>query len=448
MTSNHEVEAPIEAWGRVRRVAVERLGEDLPAITVGSSLTRGLGRAYGDSALPARPGGVVSTTVLADRILAFDPESGELHAEAGLSLREIFRLFLPRRYYVHVTPGTSFVTLGGMVAADVHGKDHRAGTIGNSLVALRMRLADDSIVWCSPQERSDLFWATVGGMGLTGHILEVKLRLAKLPSPWIHGVSERVPDIHTMIRRIQETADEWPMAVGWVDTTATGSQLGRGIFEYGRWASESEAPVEPPAQKRRFSLPDVFPRWLINRVTCRMFNVLWYWKHLPLRKEGVVHPESFFYPLDMLAHWNRAYGRGGLFTQYQCVLPFEAGTEAPGQFLKLLQDLGGYSFLTVIKTAGPEGQGMLSFPKPGITIAIDLRIEPGIQEIVDGLNQFTMSRGGRIYLAKDRLTRPEHFRAMEPRLEAFQEVRRRYDPDLRIRSAQSVRLLGDPSEET
>ncbi len=210
-----ERQRDLEAWGRVSRTATERIGEDIEAVTLGSPLSRGLGRAYGDSALPARSGGLVSGTELADRLISFDPATGELHAEAGLSLREIFRVFLPRSYYVPITPGTSFVTLGGMVAADVHGKGHHsAGTFGQHVTGLRMRIADDSIVWCSPQQRSELFWATVGGMGLTGHILEVKVRLRKLASPWIHAASERLPDIATMVKRLHETASVWPMSVG------------------------------------------------------------------------------------------------------------------------------------------------------------------------------------------------------------------------------------------
>jgi decaprenylphospho-beta-D-ribofuranose 2-oxidase len=443
-----ERQRDLEAWGRVSRTATERIGEDIEAVTLGSPLSRGLGRAYGDSALPARSGGLVSGTELADRLISFDPATGELHAEAGLSLREIFRVFLPRSYYVPITPGTSFVTLGGMVAADVHGKGHHsAGTFGQHVTGLRMRIADDSIVWCSPQQRSELFWATVGGMGLTGHILEVKVRLRKLASPWIHAASERLPDIATMVKRLHETASVWPMSVGWIDCTATGSRLGRGLLDVGRWAEPAEAPSEPPRQKRRIPLPDLFPRWLINPLTCRMFNALWYWKHWSLRREGVVHPESFFYPLDMLARWNRAYGRGGSFTQYQCVFP-KGADEAPASFLRLLQSLGGHSFLMVIKDCGPEGQGMLSFPMEGMSLTVDLRIGPRTQGIVDALNRFVIAQGGRVYLAKDLLTRPADFAAMEPRLARFLEVRRRLDPDLRFRSAQSVRLFGDPAPES
>jgi len=441
-------EGVIEAWGRVSRPAIEVLGEDPEAITQGTPLSRGLGRAYGDSALPASVGGVVTNTTFADRLIAFDEETGILHAEAGLSLREIFRVFLPRSYYVPVTPGTSFVTLGGMVAADVHGKGHHsAGTFGQHVTGLKMRVADDAVVWCSPQENSELFWATIGGMGLTGHILEVQVRLRKLTSPWIHAASERLPDIHAMVRRLHETATQWPMSVGWVDCTARGSKLGRGLLDVGRWADPSEAPAEPPRQKPRIPLPDAFPRWLINPVTVRMFNWLWYWKHWQLRREGVVHPESFFYPLDMLAHWNRAYGRGGTFTQYQCVLPKDR-PDAPAEFLRLLQRLGGHSFLMVIKDCGPQGLGMLSFPMEGVSLTVDLRIGRRTQGIVDALNAFVIEQRGRIYLAKDMLTRPADYAAMDPRLEQFLAVRKRLDPELRFRSAQSVRLFGDPAPES
>jgi len=448
-TKTTKREGAIEAWGLVSRPGVEILGEDIEAITEGSPLSRGLGRAYGDAALPATTGGVVTTTTLADRLISFDPETGTLHAEAGLSLREIVRIFLPRRYYLISTPGTSFVTLGGMVAADVHGKAHHSeGTIGNHLEGLRIRIADGTILWCSPQEHADLFWATVGGMGLTGHILEVKVRLKRLPSPWIWSRSERVPNLPILLEKLHASESEWPMSVAWADTTSRGDKLGRAILDVGRWAEPGEAPVEPPRLKKIVTLPDLFPNWLINRLTCRMFNWGWYWKHWQQRREGVVSPEAFFYPLDMFAGWNRAYGRSGRFTQYQCVLP-KGNADAPVRFMKHLHALGGYSFLTVVKDCGPEGKGMLSFCREGVTIAVDLRIDRHTQALVDGLNEFVIAEGGRIYLAKDMLTRREHFEAMEgDRIEAFLAVRRKYDPELRIRSAQSVRLFGDPPLES
>lgn len=212
----------------------------------------------------------------------------------------------------------------------------------------------------------------------------------------------------------------------------------------GRWAEANEAPVLPPAPKRRRSLPFVLPEWVLGRLSVRAFNELYYHTHIPRARAGIQHPETFFYPLDKMLHWNRMYGRRG-FTQYQCVLPEAAGQSAARRFLELLTSRGGASFLCVIKDCGAEGAGLLSFPKPGISIALDIAIRADTKELVDALNELVIREGGRIYLAKDSFTSAEDFRRMEPRLPHFLAVRERYDPRRRIRSAQSIRILGDPS---
>lgn len=437
-----EVQGPIAGWGRVSVEGTERLGEDLLRITEGAQLSRGLGRSYGDSSLPA--GGPVANTTLADRIISFDPDSGILRAEAGLCLREMNRLFLPRGWFTPVTPGTAFVTLGGMVAADVHGKNHHSAlTFGEHVAGLRMRVADGSIVDCSPQQHSDLFDATLGGMGLTGHILEVAVRMRRVPSTWIWQQSERVPNIHAYLERLHATEADWPMSVGWIDCVSRGANMGRGILNIGRWAEPHEAPAGVPQPKGAITMPDIFPSITINPLTVRAFNVLYYWKHVQQVKRGIVHPETFFYPLDAIRHWNRVYGRAGM-TQYQCVLPKEAGRDAPVKFLDLLSRLGGASFLCVIKDCADQGRGILSFPRPGVTVAVDVKITAGTQALVNELNAFVIDHGGRVYLAKDQFTSAADFRRMDPRLDRFLQIRHTWDPNLTIRSAQSVRLFGDP----
>lgn len=388
-------------------------------------------------------------TSLADRILEFDPTSGRLRAEAGLSVLDIRRALLPRGWFTPVTPGTQYVTLGGMVAADVHGKNHHVeGCIGRHVRRLVMRVADGSVVRCSRDESPELFLATLGGMGLTGHILEVELDLAAVPTSWIRQDSERVPDIDAFVAGLKEAAGAWPMTVGWIDCLATGSDMGRGILMRGRWATADEAAAAgkptAPAEKRRIGVPLVAPGWLLGPLSVRAFNEVWYRKHPSRKVQGVVHPDSFFYPLDMIRDWNRLYGPRG-FTQYQCVLPDAAGPEAPRRFLELLTQLGGASFLCVIKDCGEEGDGILSFPMRGTSIALDIGVRDGTQGLVDRLNAFVIDQGGRIYLAKDGFTRAADFAAMEPRLGRFMEIRRRWDPELTLRSAQSVRVLGDPS---
>ncbi len=432
----------LSGWGRLFVPGKEIRSEDLEAITRGAVLTRGLGRSYGDSALPPPSVTTIPASPLANRVLSFDESSGVMRAEAGLSLAEIGRLYRPRRWSSPVLPGTQYVTLGGMVAADVHGKEHHAtGCFGEHVRSLRMRLADDRIVQCSRERHPDLFAATIGGMGLTGHILEVEFVLQRIDSPWVWQRATRIGGIDDYLAALAEANDEWPFIVGWIDCLKTGASMGRGILYCGRWATAEEAPGEPPRQKRRLRVPFEFPQFALNRLFIQLFNAVNYGKQRALT-EGIVHPQPFFHPLDAILEWNKIYGRAG-FTQYQCVIPKTAGADAPRRFLERLTELGGSSFLCVIKNCGPQGLGMLSFPLEGTTLALDIPVRENTQAIVDKLNELLIEMGGRVYLAKDAFTRPEHFRAMEPRLDRFTEVRARWDPDRRLRSAQSVRLMGD-----
>ncbi len=436
-------ETTVAGWGRVAVPGREVRRADLERATEDAVLTRGLARSYGDASLPPPSRPVVVASPLADRIVSFDRETGLLRAEAGLSLKEMNRLLLPRGWFTPVTPGTQFVTLGGMVAADVHGKNHhRAGCFGEHVTALKVRTGDGVVRECSPEREPDLFLATIGGMGLTGHVLEVECRLIRVPSPWIVCDSERVPDVDHYVEGLKEAGPRWPYTVGWIDCLSRGRNLGRGILQRGRFAEPDEAPRRAPTPLTRLRVPFECPEWVLGPWSVRAFNAAYYAAHGLDRKVRVVHPESFFYPLDAILDWNLLYGRRG-FTQYQCVLPEAAGRGAARRFLELLTERGGASFLCVIKDCGPEGRGILSFPMKGISIALDVAIRDDTQSLVDALNELVLAEGGRVYLAKDSFTRAEHFRAMEPRLERFLEIRRRYDPDGRIRSAQSVRLFGD-----
>ena len=437
-------EPQVSGWGRLSQKGREVFSEDLHLASQTAHLFRGLGRSYGDSSLPAPAHGEVVSTVRANRILDFDAQSGRLRAEAGLSLLELNRLFLSRNLFVPVTPGTQFVTLGGMVAADVHGKNHHvAGCFGSHVLGLKVRLGPGEVVDCSPTEKPDLFWANVGGMGLVGHILEVEFSLGHIPSPWIETESERIDDIDAYIHALKEAAARWPFTVGWIDCLKRGRGMGRGILNKGRWADASLAPSGATVFKKGWTVPFEMPDFVLSPLTVRAFNFAYFWKHLPRKKQGLVAPWPFFYPLDALSGWNLLYGRKG-FTQYQCVLPDEAGPDIARRFLERLTRLGGASFLCVIKDCGPEGKGLLSFPLRGISIAVDLPVRAHTQEVVNALNAFVMTHGGRIYLAKDAFTRAEDFRTMEEkRLPAFLDVRRRYGADRHFKSAQSIRLLGD-----
>ena len=428
----------LSGWGRYPVVDVPiKMGEDLHRITEDAVLSRGLGRAYGDAALPS--GGAVAVTTLADRIRAFDPATGVLRAEAGLSLSQLMRDFLHRGYFTPVSTGTQYVTLGGAVASDVHGKNHHVhGTFSNFVRALSIRIADGTVLECTPDnEYSDLFWASCGGMGLTGHILEVEVQLEKLESPWIYEESERFDRLDDVFHDLHDSGAKWPMTVSWIDTSAGGDIMGRGIVMRGRWATAAEAPPEPPGWRMAPEVPPIFPSGVMNRLSVRAMNTTWFAKHGAGSREHYVGPEGFYYQLDMATEWNRGYGKRG-FTQYQCVMPSDM--EVYREFLKRFQTLGGCSFVTVFKECGDEGPGPLSFPKRGTTLALDIPITHTTEQMVHMLNDFVVGHGGRVYLAKDAFTRPDHFRQMYPRVDEFLAVKKKYDPDNRFTSVQAQRL--------
>ena len=435
----------LSGWGRVPALEAEQLlDEELRDAAREASLTRGLGRSYGDASLPRRAGARVAGSHRADRLLSFDGASGVLRAEAGLSLAQLHDRFLPLGFDSPVAPGTEHVTLGGMVAADVHGKNHHtAGTIGAHLRALRLLLADGREVEVSPEQEPELFYATQGGMGLTGHILEVALALERIPSRWIWQESEPVRDLTELLEALAAASATWPQTVVHMDPLARGPALGRGVLVKARWATEGEAPPAAPQRGPRIRVPFDLPGWALNRLTARLVNEAY--RLLNGRaKSAVVAPWTYFHPLDFLLDWNRGYGRRG-FTQYQAVIPKEAGRAAVRQLFETLVESGEPAFLCVVKDFGAEGKGLLSFPRPGTTASIDLPLRGArTQRLVDAMNRDVIEVGGRVYLAKDSLTRREDFETMEgTRLERFRAVRRRVDPDGRLASQLSVRLFGD-----
>ena len=304
---------------------------------------------------------------------------GILRAEAGLSLKEVVWTWLERGWFPAITPGTQFVTLGGMVAADVHGKNHhRDGCFGAHVTALKMRLADGRIVECSPDRRARALPRHARRHGADRPHPRGRVPHGADPAPWIRDESSRVPDLDAYMDALKDAGPKWPFTVGWIDCLSQGRRLGRGILQRGRWAEADEAPRRVPRPKRRLSVPFVCPGWLLGRFTVRSFNAVYYRTHFRRERAGIVHPEPFFYPLDVIRHWNRIYGPRG-FTQYQCVLPESAGRGAVRRFLELLTSRGGASFLCVIKDCGAEGEGLLSFPMPGTSIACDIAVRDDTQ---------------------------------------------------------------------
>jgi FAD/FMN-containing dehydrogenase len=440
------VREAVSGWGRhpvrVGRVArPERLAMPPGPARV---VPRGLGRAYGDAALPGCEDDLVVETVRADRILAFDDAAGRLTCEAGLSVGEVIRVFLPRGWFPPVTPGTKLVTVGGCVASDVHGKNHhRDGSFGRFVEGVRLGLADGSEVECGPDRERELFLATVGGMGLTGLILEVTFRLARVESPWTVMETQRVGGLDEMLGALRASAD-WPYTVGWIDCLARGRALGRGLLMRGRHASRAETGGRPAPPPRRRRVPIDAPEWLLSPPLMRAFNAGYYWtRGRGSPRSRLVSHEQFFYPLDAILDWNRLYGRRG-FLQYQCVLPRAGGSPPLRRVLEHLAAAGTASFLAVIKDCGPEGEAYLSFPMEGTTLALDLPYRgPRTETLIHELNALVLRDGGRIYLAKDAVTRAEDFERMTPRLRQWRAVRDRWDPKHRFRTAQSIRVLGD-----
>ena len=424
----------ISGWGNALHVdARELVGEDLARIVPFDStapvIARGLGRSYGDASLPADEGGVVLSTRLSDRWLGLDIGQGVLRAEAGTTLRQLVGGLLDRGWFVPVCPGTQDVTLGGMVAADVHGKNHhRAGSIGCWIRSLRVLVAEDRVIDCSPDRSADLFWATIGGMGLTGVILDVELQLVRVPSPWIWQRTTPCRDVRELSERLCIVSQEYPFTVGWVDLFADG----RSRLFAGRWATVDEAPSSGfvPRSPRRI------PRVPLCSSLIRLANL----GYRSIHRSGatLVPVDRFFFPLDRIANWNRLYGESG-FTQYQCVVPWGDDRAGASRVIEAFLQLGGESYLTVVKDFGAEGAGVLSFPRPGVTITFDVPIRgEGTKTLVRELNERVIGWGGRVYLAKDAFTTEEQFRRMEPRLSQFDQVRRRWELRGRFRSA----LLG------
>jgi decaprenylphospho-beta-D-ribofuranose 2-oxidase len=426
----------LSGWGRYPWRATELvLAEDLEHGSARATLSRGLGRAYGDAALPVSGQSLVLETSHSNRVIAFDAQTGVLRAEAGLALGELYRMMAPRGFFTPVAPGTRHVTLGGMVASDIHGKNHHvAGTFGRHVHSMKMRVGDGRVLETSRQHHPELFAATLGGMGLTGHILEVEVQLERVETPWIYEESERKDNLEEIFASLRAASASWPMTVAWIDTSIRGDAMGRGIIMRGRWARPDEAPRNPPRPNPRVRLPFDLPSGLVNTATIGLMNRAWYFKHGRAPRTHLVAPESFYWILDSVDDWNRAYGRRG-FMQYQCVLP--SSVEICRDFLLLFQKLGACSFVTVLKDCGEQGEGLLSFPKLGTTIAVDIPLhDPGEgARITDALNEYVIGFGGRVYLAKDAFTRAEHLRAMYPRLTEWQAIRRRYDPEGRIQSA-------------
>jgi decaprenylphospho-beta-D-ribofuranose 2-oxidase len=429
--------ALLSGWGRTAATAAQVAGlEALGSPGPRGAIARGLGRAYGDAAQNA--GGTVIDMTAHDGLLAF--ESGTVTVEAGMSLGRLISLVLPRGWFVPVTPGTQHVTVGGAIASDVHGKNHhRDGSLSRWVEAIELE---------TPAGRRTLtagddgFAATAGGMGLTGVIVEATLRLVRVESAHVLEDIERCEDLDDCMARMSDRDDEYRYSVAWIDCLARGARLGRSVLMRGDHAPADALPAElAPLERRgglRLPAPPWAPNGLLRRETIAAFNEL-YFRRAPRAERGrLVGLDPFFYPLDAVAGWNRMYGSRG-FLQYQFAVPFGA-EDALRAALERLSGARVASFLAVLKRFGP-GSGMISFPMPGWTLALDIPAgDPDLAPLLDGLDALVAEAGGRVYLSKDSRLRPELLGAMYPELARWREAVRALDPDGVMQSDLSRRL--------
>jgi decaprenylphospho-beta-D-ribofuranose 2-oxidase len=394
-------------------------------------LARGLGRSYGDAA--QNGGGVVVDMTSRHRVLSVDTGAALVEVEAGISLDHLMRIVLPMGLFVPVTPGTRQVTVGGAIAADVHGKNHHVdGSFGRHIVSMDLLCADGTIRRLLPD--ADLFWATVGGMGLTGLILRATLRMKTVESAYCVVDTERCTDLEDLMGRMTEGDYQYTYSVAWIDCLASGPSLGRSVLTRG-WAA---TPEQLPRRLRDHPLsfgptqlavaPPGIPSGLLNRMTVAAFNEVWYRKAPRERRGEIQSIAAFFHPLDGVGRWNRIYGPRG-FLQYQFVVPFGA-EETLRRCLRMLSDTGQASFLAVLKRFGEAGSGHLSFPTPGWTLALDVPIgSPVLGGLLDRLDDEVLAAGGREYLAKDSRLPAAAIARMYPRLDEWREIRQSTDPE-------------------
>src|SRR5882672_3140868 len=432
----------LTGWGRVSRAPTaaarpERLSE------VGAALREsgakglsiyGAGRSYGDSALNSN--GQTCLTARLDRILAFNESTGVVEVEPGVSFRTLMDVFLPKGWLVPVSPGTSFATIGGAVAHDVHGKNHEhAGSFGQHVSELDLVTADGVSHRIGPQSRGDWFRATCGGCGLSGVITRVAFTMQRVPSAFVEAKEQRLENLDAFFAAF-EAAKDASYSVGWIDALARGAALGRGILET----------AEPAAQggyawrkRDAAAVPIGFPAAALNALSVKAFNAFYLGRVPKGGRRRLRSYEEFLYPLDAIAQWNRIYGRRG-FHQFQCVVPFAEGEKAIRRLLETIAASQSASPLTVLKRLGPGRAGYLSFPMAGYTLALDFPNRPGTDALYRALAGITLEHGGRIYLAKDALLTGEAMPAMYPELGEFQRVLEEVDPGARFQSDMSRRL--------
>ncbi|MCO5949272.1 FAD-binding oxidoreductase [Mucilaginibacter flavidus] len=403
-------------------------------------IARGNGRCYGDASLADR----TISTLKFNKILSFDAAAGIFECQSGITLDQILTVIVPQGWFLPVTPGTKFITIGGALASDVHGKNHHVdGSISNHVLDFDLVLASGDVITCSRSVNHDLFEATCGGMGLTGVISRVKFSLKKIETSFIKQKQIKAANLQELIE-LFDTYKDYTYSVAWIDCLKRGEHFGRSILMLGEHASVNELgenqksnPLKLPGNKQ-ITFPINMPSWVLNQFTVKAFNFLYYGKNFKKEINNVVSYEPFFYPLDKVLHWNRLYGKKG-FVQYQFVLPLDA-KQGLIEILTRISDEGLGSFLAVLKVFGKQ-ESMISFPKEGYTLALDFPVRGNLLAFLDELDELVLKYNGRLYMSKDARMKPKMLVAGYPELEKFKSIVKKYNPYGKIRSAQSDRLL-------
>lgn len=410
-----------KSWGRYpsARQKIAELGDRtslLPGFE-GNALPYGNGRSYGDSCL--NDGGTLLHTARLDRYVRFDAQAGIIECEAGVLLSDLIALALPQGWFPAVTPGTKYVTIGGAIANDVHGKNQvSAGNFGEHVLGFELLRSDGERMYCSPTENASWFAATLGGLGLTGMVTRARLQLRQVAGPWIDAQARRFGSLADFYRLSAANADEY--SVAWVDCLAEGKQRGRGVFSSGNHSTDAGAPAPGRAERSKVSFPFTPPFSLVNPLSLRLFNYFHYRRSPVVAVRRPSHFDPFFYPLDAIGDWNRMYGPRG-FLQYQCVVPPADAEAAIAEILDRIVAGGAGSFLAVLKNFGNrQSLGMLSFPRPGTTLALDFPNQgERTLRLLSELDRVVLTAKGAVYPAKDARMPAEIFAASFPRLDEF-----------------------------
>lgn len=409
-------------------------------LTTDEVIGRGNGRCYGDASLAEN----TISTLNFDKILEFDKVSGIFDCETGITMDTILEIIVPKGWFLPVTPGTKYITIGGAVASNIHGKNHHVdGTFGNHVIDMDILVSSGQIITCSPQLYPDLFEATLGGMGLTGLILRVKFKLKKIETSYIKQKQIKAKNLVEILELFEEYKD-YPYSMAWIDCLKKGENYGRSIMMAGENATiedindkQKKNPLRVHS-KKHLVLPVNLPSFILNKYTIKAFNFAYYHKNISREINNIVPYDHFFYPLDMVLHWNRGYGKKGV-VQYQFVLPKEISQKGLVDILNLLNKKGMGSFLTVLKLFGRQ-ESLISFPMEGYTLALDFPIRPHLFEFLDELDKIVIDYGGRIYLTKDARMKPDIFWKGYPNANKFIAIVKKYNPSYKFRSKLSDRL--------